>query len=54
MVEDVVGLTPKEAREKLKDFNIEYSGTGDKIISMSPSAGSSVPVGSTIRLMLEQ
>jgi stage V sporulation protein D (sporulation-specific penicillin-binding protein) len=27
-VEDVVGLTAKEAREKLKNFTIEYSGTG--------------------------
>ena len=37
----------------LKGFNITYSGTGEKVISMSPKAGSSVPVGSTIRLMLE-
>ena len=53
MKENVIGLTTKEAREKLKDFNIEYSGTGDKVISMSPSAGSSIPLGSTVRLMLE-
>ena len=52
-IENVIGLTTKEAREKLKDFNIEYSGTGDKVISMSPSAGSSIPLGSTVRLMLE-
>lgn len=51
-VPDVVGNTIKEAREKLKDFTIEYSGSGDKIISTSPSAGSSIPTGSTIRLML--
>lgn len=51
-VPDVIGNTIKEARGKLKDFTIEYSGSGDNIISMSPVAGSSVPVNSTIRLML--
>lgn len=52
-VENVIGLSPKEAREILKDFDVEYSGTGEKIISMSPDADSYVVVGSTIRLMLE-
>lgn len=52
-VENVIGLTAKEAREKLKDFDIEYSGTGEKVVSMSPEAGSSIPVGSVVRLMLE-
>ena len=51
-VPDVVGKTIKEARELLKDFTIEYSGTGETVISTSPSEGSSVPVDSTIRLML--
>ena len=52
-VEDVIGLTAKEAREKLKNFDVEYSGSGNIVVSMSPSAGSRVVVGSTIRLMLE-
>ena len=51
-VPDVVGNTIKEAKEKLKNFTIEYSGTGEKIISTSPSAGSSIPINSTIRVML--
>lgn len=51
-VPDVVGNTIKEARTKLKNFTIEYSGSGDTIISMSPTAGSSIPANSTIRLML--
>ena len=51
-VPDVVGNTIKEARTKLKGFSIEYSGSGDKVISMSPKAGSSVPLNSIIRLML--
>lgn len=52
-VPDVVGKSIKEAKELLKDFTIEYSGTGDKIIATSPSAGSSIEINSTIRLMLE-
>lgn len=51
-VPDVVGDTIKEAKSKLKDFTIEYSGTGDTIISTSPSAGSSVVINSSIRVML--
>ena len=51
-VEDVIGLSVKEAREKLKDFNIEYSGEGSRVIDVSPQVGSSIAVGSTVRLML--
>lgn len=51
-VPDVVGMTPKEARNYLSNFDIEYSGTGESIISTSPKAGSSVPINSTVRLML--
>ena len=45
-------MTPKEARKVLSNFGIEYSGTGETIISTSPEAGSSVPFNSTVRLML--
>ena len=51
-VPDVIGMSKKEARDKLKNFTIEYSGSGENIISMSPEAGSSVVINSTIRLML--
>ena len=51
-VPDVVGNTLKEARDKLKDFTIEYSGSGDNVVSISPEAGSSIPINSTVRLML--
>lgn len=51
-LENVVGMNVKEAREILKDVDIEYSGTGDKVISMSPEAGSRVAVDSIVRLML--
>ena len=52
-VPDVVGMDVKEARTLLKGFDIEYSGTGNTIVSMSPEAGSSVVAGSVIRLMLD-
>lgn len=52
-VPDVVGLDVKEARKLLKGFDIEYSGTGNTVVSMSPEAGSSVVAGSGIRLMLD-
>jgi len=45
-------MTPKEARSYLSNFDIEYSGTGESIISTSPEVGSSVPINSMIRLML--
>ena len=51
-VPDVVGKSIKEAKQLLKDFSIEYSGKGDNIISISPNAGTSIPINSTIRLML--
>ncbi len=51
-VPNVVGMDVKSARGLLKGFDIEYSGSGDRVISMSPDAGSSVPVGSVVRIML--
>lgn len=52
-VENVVGMTAKDARKKLSNFNVEYSGNGTMVVSMSPEAGSRIVVGSTVRLMLE-
>lgn len=51
-IPNIIGMTPKEAREQLSNLNIEYSGTGNTIISTSPKVGSSVKINSTIRLML--
>ena len=48
----VVGLTKKEAASKLKNFTVEYSGSGDKVINQSPEAGSRIPEYSSIRLYL--
>lgn len=51
-VADVVGKNPNEAKKLLEHFLVEYSGRGDKIISQSPSAGTRLEDGSTIKLML--
>ena len=51
-VRDVVGKTPDEAKELLEHFTIEYSGSGEKIISQSPEAGTRLEDGSTVKLML--
>ena len=51
-VDDVVGLTKKEATSVLKKFTIEYSGNGDTVISQSPDSGTRIAEGSSIRLYL--
>lgn len=51
-LEDVVGMDINDAKKVLKDFSIEYTGSGNKVISMSPVAGSSIMKGSVVRLML--
>ena len=51
-VADVVGKTPEEAKKLLEHFSIEYSGSGDVIISQSPEAGTRLEDGSTVKLML--
>lgn len=49
---NVEGMRLKEAQSLLKSFHIEYTGNGDVIKSMAPEAGSKIPEGSTVRLML--
>lgn len=49
---DVVGMTKEEAAKTLKNYRIEYSGSGDKVIYMSPNAGYYAAEGETIMLLL--
>lgn len=51
-IPDVVGLPLKEAKSQLKNFQIEYSGTGNTIKSTSPTAGTRIAENSTIRVFL--
>ncbi len=52
-VPNVVGMDVKEAKKLLPNFTIEYSGTGNKIVSQSPTAGEKLEDRGTIKLMLD-
>ena len=49
---NVVGMSREEATKTLKNYKIEYSGSGDTVIYMSPEAGYYVAEGETIMLLL--
>jgi stage V sporulation protein D (sporulation-specific penicillin-binding protein) len=51
-VPDVVGLKIKEAMELLGHFQVEFSGSGDRVIKQSPEAGNRLTEGSKIRLLI--
>ncbi|MFA5602729.1 MAG: stage V sporulation protein D [Bacilli bacterium] len=51
-VPDVVGLKVKDAMELLNHFQVEFSGSGDKVINQSPEAGNRLTEGSKIRLLV--
>lgn len=51
-VSDVIGMTPKEAIKELKNFKVEFTGSGSIITYQSPSNGERLVEGSTIRVLL--
>ena len=51
-VPNVVGLTKEEAKKQLVNFTVEYSGSGDYIVSQSPEAGEKHEDKAIVRLML--
>ena len=51
-VPNVIGMDTKEAVSNLKEFKVEFSGSGSKVIHQSPSEGSYLAEGEVIRLML--
>lgn len=51
-IPNVVGEDVKTAKKILSDFEIEYTGFGEKVIDQSPVAFERVAKGSTIRLLL--
>ncbi len=51
-VPDVVGMNVKEAMPLLKQFKVEFSGSGTKIVYQSPDAGERIYEGNVIRLFL--
>ena len=52
-VPDVVGMSVDEAKEKLSNFTIKYTGTGSKVVSQSPKAFESLEENGTVRLLVE-
>lgn len=49
---NVVGMTKKEAERALYYYDVTYSGIGNYVISQSPKEGTSLEMGSTVRLLL--
>lgn len=48
----VIGKTKKEAVKDLFYYNIEYSGSGDTVLTQSPKEGTYLAAGSTVRILL--
>ena len=49
---DVIGKNKKEATNLLKNFSVEYSGSGDIVIKQSPEADTRIAEGEVVRLYL--
>ena len=49
---NTIGKTKKEASKELFYYNVEYSGVGDTVIEQSPSPGTYLSAGSTVRILL--
>lgn len=49
---DIIGLSKKEAKKKLKDFNVIFVGNGEKVIDSSIEKNTKIKQGSTIKLLL--
>ena len=52
VVPNVIGLTKHEAEKKLYYYNILYSGHGDVVISQTPTGGTRLEMGSSVRILL--
>ena len=51
-VPNVVGKTIDEAKKELKNFQVEYTGSGNIILSISPEPGNRIAENSTVRILL--
>lgn len=49
---NVIGLDINTAKKQLKNFKIEYSGSGDTVISEMPQGDTFVKENSTVKLLL--
>lgn len=53
-VPDVVGKSLQDAMKELKQFKVEYTGSGDQVSYQSPSANTRIYEGETVRLLLHE
>lgn len=51
-IPNVIGKTKNEAKKELQNLNIEYVGTGDKVIDTQPEPNTRVKQNSTIKVLL--
>lgn len=51
-VPNCIGKTKEEAKKLLVNFEIEYSGSGDKVLEQSPKAGTMHEDGGVVKLLL--
>ena len=51
-VPNIINLELSEAKKQLKNFTVNYSGTGNIIKAISPSPSTILPVNSTIKVFL--
>jgi hypothetical protein len=45
-------LNVKDATKELKHFEVEYAGSGTKVVEQSPEGGERLEEGSKVRLFL--
>ena len=51
-IENVIGMTKKEAKEKLSLFDVEYVGEGNLVIEQTPKAGTRYYETGKVKLLL--
>ena len=52
IVPNVIGMDVKEAARALYLFEVEYSGSGKKVVDQTPESGISITTNTKVRLML--
>ena len=52
MIPNVINMSKKEAQKLLKNFTIEYSGDGDKVVEISPEPGNRIKQKGVVKLLL--
>ncbi len=51
-VPNVIGKTKEEAKKQLEKFQVEYAGSGEKVIAQSPEGDERIEEGATVKLLL--